>query len=410
MTPFYSRDRLSHSRNDGSLRLGQRSVAAESTLRTHSAVLPRQLEEQLWSLSPSLTGHVPGVLKLCHGLPVMLKHNEATELCATNGAEGVVVGWDAEDMENGEKHLTTLFVKLIAPTHDVTLPGLPVNVVLITAMSDCIVCMLPNDKTRTILREQVHVLPNFAMTDYGSQGRTRRFNVVDLKYCRSHQSVYTCLSRGSSLKDTVIMQDFDENKIMGGMSFDLRKEFRTLEILDDITRLKFDGQLPHTINGQLRIELTSSYMKWMGSSHVPDTVHPALNWEREGAPWPSSYSGESFSVQDTTEDDGEGRPVKRRRLYHPTQIDDPEPSLPPSFLLPSGPLDLREGFYALDTLLTVIWNRRETFISNSHVASSLTHDVIEIFRSMASSIERGGTTLEDLHSSLVQELHRPQLP
>jgi hypothetical protein len=35
---------------------------------------------------------------------------------------------------------------------------------------------------------QVLVLPNFAMTNYASQGKTRDINVVDLNNCKDHFS------------------------------------------------------------------------------------------------------------------------------------------------------------------------------------------------------------------------------
>ena len=76
------------------------------------------------------------------------------------------------------------------------------------------------------------MLPNFAMTDFGSQGRTRVWNVCDLNLCRSHQSVYTCLSCGSTLEGTIIVQPFNADKLTGGIAGSLRQEFRELELLE----------------------------------------------------------------------------------------------------------------------------------------------------------------------------------
>jgi hypothetical protein len=61
----------------------------------------------------------------------------------------------------------------------------------------------------SISREQVEVFPNFAMTDYASQGKTRPINIVDLNNCSGHQSYYTCWSRSASAADTIILQGFD---------------------------------------------------------------------------------------------------------------------------------------------------------------------------------------------------------
>jgi hypothetical protein len=106
------------------------------------------------------------------------------------------------------------------------LPDLPENVVPIARHITATKCHLPNDDTLTILRDQVLVLPNFAMTDYASQGRTRLDNVVYLNSCRDHQSYYTCLSRSASANGTIIIQGFHESKITGGTSGYLRQEFR----------------------------------------------------------------------------------------------------------------------------------------------------------------------------------------
>jgi len=42
-------------------------------------------------------------LSLCVGMPVMIKCNEATECCVTNGAEATVIGWKAHYI-----HMTSL--------------------------------------------------------------------------------------------------------------------------------------------------------------------------------------------------------------------------------------------------------------------------------------------------------------
>ena len=133
----------------------------------------------------------------------MLKFNEATECCMTKGAQG------------------TTAVK----------------------------CTLPNDDDLSVSREQVLVLPNFGMIDFSSQERTRPNNPMDLNYCQSHQSYYTCLSRSADVDGTIIVQDFDPGIITGGTSSHLRQEFRELETLNEITKLHYERSLPDHING-----------------------------------------------------------------------------------------------------------------------------------------------------------------
>ena len=102
-----------------------------------------------------------------------------------------------------------LFVQLTNPPQTVQLANLPVNVVPLIRTTTNTQCMLPNDTTLNVSHNQVEVLPNFAMTDYTSQGKTRLFNVVDINSSRSHQSYYTTLSRSVSAAGTVILQGFD---------------------------------------------------------------------------------------------------------------------------------------------------------------------------------------------------------
>ena len=81
----------------------------------------------------------------------------------------------------------------------VKLEGLPLNVVPICRVKQSLLVEFPNKLKLGINRDQIPLLPNFAMTDYASQGRTREDNPVDIQSCRNFQSMYTCLSRGTSL-------------------------------------------------------------------------------------------------------------------------------------------------------------------------------------------------------------------
>jgi hypothetical protein len=94
-----------------------------------------------------------------------------------------------------------------------------------------------------VSRNQIEVLPNFAMTDYASQGKTREYNVVDLGQTRNHHGYYTALSRGSTASGTLILSGLHPKHITGGASGALRQEFRELELLDHITTMRFEGKL-----------------------------------------------------------------------------------------------------------------------------------------------------------------------
>ncbi|KAI0825304.1 hypothetical protein BC628DRAFT_1276715, partial [Trametes gibbosa] len=185
-----------------------------------------KLQEMLWQVPPCMSDHHAGILTLCIGMPVLLKFNKATELCATNGAEAEVVKMVAGKTPCGRPCLESLHVRLTSPPRNVQVLGLPMNVIPLGRSKRTVSVTLPaSDTIVAIAREQVMILPNFAMTDYACQGRTRLDNVIHLKFCKNHQAMYTCFSRSSSLSGTLILGDFDAAKIQSGCSSALRQEF-----------------------------------------------------------------------------------------------------------------------------------------------------------------------------------------
>ncbi|PBK66196.1 hypothetical protein ARMSODRAFT_989544 [Armillaria solidipes] len=206
-----------------------------------------RLQHILWNQLPSsMSKHISGKLSLCKGLPVMIWNNVAMELCITKGQKGFVYAWQVLD---------TLFVKLCDLPSDIQLPGLPLNVVPLTPTKTHFKCFLSNRERVFITREQIKVLPNFAMTDYTSQGKTRPYNVVDLSNCKSHQACATA-------EGTIILADTMEvskHLIQNHASGELRQEFRDFEILNDITRLRFISELDVGVIGLTRSELIASY-------------------------------------------------------------------------------------------------------------------------------------------------------
>lgn len=165
--------------------------------------------------------------------------------------------------------MDTLFVNLDTPPQTVQIEGLPDNVVPICRSTKTIQCIFPNNIKESIERQQVWVLPNFAMTARASQGKTRAYNVVNLNSCDQHLAYYTALSRSASAAGTIILQGFDANVITKGCSGYLRQELRQLDILDDITRLRYEKNLPDFIFGDLRNDLIQQYLNWKGSDYVP---------------------------------------------------------------------------------------------------------------------------------------------
>ena len=269
LTDFYSIDKRGKSIDPES---GEKKIRKTTSAKYSSNELQFEEQHEIWKLRHGSTEGFAGKLSLCIGMPVMIRNNDATELCITKGQEGFVAGWQYQIGPYGKRILDTLFVKLDKPSKNINVPGLPENVVPIVKTSKTIQCTYLNDSSVSIERQQVPILPNFAMTDYASQGKSRPKNVVHLCSCHSHMSYYTCLSRSTTAAGTIIIQGFDPSVITRGCSGYLRQEFCEHEILDDITRLKYEGNLPNDINGSLRNCLIRQYQEWKGTDYVPNKV------------------------------------------------------------------------------------------------------------------------------------------
>ncbi|KAH9855420.1 hypothetical protein C2E23DRAFT_723963 [Lenzites betulinus] len=276
---FRSIDSWGVERASRSVRRGQlENDSSINPVRTSNIIHPT-IQTMLWDIPPCMTEQHAGTLRICIGMPVLLKNNEATELCATNGAEGIVHDWQISCGPHGEERLDVLFVRLTNPPKTIQIQGLPLNVVPIPRTKVRVKCPMPTSERHVnIDREQVMVLPNFAMSDFASQGRTRPQNPCHLKYCRTSQSLYTCLSRSASLVGTIIIGDFDEGKMVGGLSVQLQREFIDFEVLDDITRWMYEGKLPSTFPRSYRSEAISAFFTVQGESYRPPNMHDSLDW------------------------------------------------------------------------------------------------------------------------------------
>ena len=99
-------------------------------------------------------------------------------------------------------------------------------------------------------------------------------------------------SRGSSLEGTIIVQPFDSSKLTGGISGSLRQEFRELELLDEITKMRYLGTISPKVVGITRNELIHSFRKWKGDKYMPKSMHAAIQWS----------SGDPFPIEPVIED------------------------------------------------------------------------------------------------------------
>jgi hypothetical protein len=193
LTHFYSEDHISSVQNDSKdrIKLIKKSHRAKN--------MTTDLQKNVWNLPHSSADkHVAGKLSLCLSMPVIIKNNIATELGITNGQEGTIAGWQSCLGARDQLMMETLFIQLKNPPRKIKIEGLPQNVVPLICTTNTIVSTLPDDSKIQISRKQVEILPNFAITDYATQGKTRPWNTVHLNNCRSYQAYYTALSRSAT--------------------------------------------------------------------------------------------------------------------------------------------------------------------------------------------------------------------
>ncbi|KAF5356687.1 hypothetical protein D9758_013755 [Tetrapyrgos nigripes] len=261
-----------------------------------------KVQHELWTQPHSYNDRqIPGRLDLCLGMPVMIRYNSATELCITKGQEGHVHSWKEKVGKHGKPVLDVLFIKLHNPPKSpspIQFEGLPENVVPITRNTVRIECKLSDDSQIAISHTQVEVLPNFAMTDFASQGKTRNWNVVDINNSRDFRAIYTALSRSSCADQTLVLQGFNGSLLTGGLKNKggYRQELRELEILDEISKLKHLGLLSASVSGDRRSMLIKSFRTIKGKNFVPAFAHKSIVWN-DSDPLPDTFeSGETWQI------------------------------------------------------------------------------------------------------------------
>ncbi|PPQ73943.1 hypothetical protein CVT24_012551 [Panaeolus cyanescens] len=274
LTSFYSVDRLAPTR-------AERRAKAKKVFVSNRR-LDADDQMKLWNQAPHTSKQVAGKLRLCIGMPVIIRYNVATELCITRGQEATVVAWTSSSIPafRDLRALDTLYVKLKNPPKTVRIPGLPDNVVPLGRNVNTVDARLPSDKFIRIARSQIPILPAFSITDFGAQGKGMERCRADLSESRNHQAMYVSLSRATSAKGVLILRDFPVAKITGGLDGSLRQEFRELNYLDEITRLQYEGELPSDIIDVTRHLTISNYRKWRGNT-LEKSWHPALQGDDE---------------------------------------------------------------------------------------------------------------------------------
>ena len=69
-----------------------------------------------------------------------------------------------------------------------------------------------------------------------------------------------------------------------------------MELLDEITRLRFHSQLVPEIYGHCRNTLIRQFRTWKGLNYTPENIHPAIKWSAQ-QPYPLEAEVQDISWQ-----------------------------------------------------------------------------------------------------------------
>ena len=81
------------------------------------------------------------------------------------------------------------------------------------------------------------------------------------------------------------MQGFNDKYLSRRITGDLRQKFRELEIMDEITKLRYEEKCSPKVTEITRGELIYSFRQWKGESYVPKTMYKDLKWSKDN-PFP----------------------------------------------------------------------------------------------------------------------------
>jgi hypothetical protein len=202
-----------------SIDIHARKIVSEPSLRAH-----------LQKMNSGKTNQRLGAIPLVIGMPVMICQNFDVEGGVVNGCTGTLEKIRYRVDHEGIRHAISCEIK--APTTTAALPDLlPHHVVALQDTVDMRFVHPHSQKSCTMKRTQVPIVPAFAMTAHKSQGQTMEQVIIDFQNCHGTESPYVMLSRVTSLDGLAILRPFDKRKIQCRQSEDSRRETRRLEFL-----------------------------------------------------------------------------------------------------------------------------------------------------------------------------------
>ncbi|KAG2752525.1 hypothetical protein P692DRAFT_20698564, partial [Suillus brevipes Sb2] len=193
-------------------------------------------QRRLWMIQTSHTNDAIGKLPLIPGMPVMITENAATSCKIVNGSKGVLksITYDVDESEN--RYPVCAFVDI--PESTLEISGLRNGVIPIFPVSSTF-SVPTGEKTISVRRAQLPILPGWAFTDFKVQGSYLPKVVVDLAGAKSLQSIYVMLSRASQLRNIAILRWFSAKTLHAELQGDVREEFSRLRRVEQETREKY---------------------------------------------------------------------------------------------------------------------------------------------------------------------------
>ncbi|EAU83557.2 ATP-dependent DNA helicase PIF1 [Coprinopsis cinerea okayama7 len=217
--------------------------------------IPRQdFRKAIAQLSWKKTGRLEDEIQIAKGMKAMVLTNIATEADIANGTRGVVEDFwlhpeeTATPNEDGTVKLHHLPpVIFFRPDQKTTLSfnGVPEGLIPIAPVSTSFKVENNDRESRDIKRTQFAITGAYAFTDYKSQGQTIEKTVVDIAPTPTGKGLspfnaYVALSRGRGRDSIRLLRPFQEELFTVHPSEELREEMQRLEMLDRITRQRFE--------------------------------------------------------------------------------------------------------------------------------------------------------------------------
>jgi hypothetical protein len=231
---------------------------AEDTVGSSNREPTMKERFQVAGMTETHTGKLPHRLALAVGMKAMVVLNIATEADLANGARGeitdIVLDPREPSLQITDGNETSLkyppAMILFKPYHCTFQPLDNLNSGLIPIFpSEAKFNVGRNSEKRRVTRRQPAITAAYAFTDYRSQGQTIEHVIVDLGKPPGGGltgfNAYVALSRSRG-RDTVrLLREFDTQMFTQHPCDDLRVEDERLQLLTELTKLKFEKGMYH---------------------------------------------------------------------------------------------------------------------------------------------------------------------